>query len=209
MSKLITICIPTLPVRYAMLARVMRELYQQAQDSGQPDAIEILTDDRIKITTGQKRTELYQKAQGKYISSVDDDDTVYPYYLQKILDSIEYYPDAVAMNGIMTTNTRNQQHWFISKDLPYDSAIRFDGATVYPRFHNHLSPIRAEIAKAYPFPDKSKYEDYDFAQRIDNDKAIKSEVIIGTSFAEWMNDNKLLKPEFPMYHYRFMPNKII
>src|SRR5882672_4408840 len=166
-EPILSILIATMPTRYPMLARLLREFhYQMDLLKITTEQVEILMDDSLSVSTGVKRNNLYQKAAGKYSVSVDDDDSVYPNYLEEILKAAAQDPDAIGMNGIMTTNGRNEQKWFISKDNQYCARTRFDGSTVYERFNNHISPIRSEIAKQFAFPDKIIEEDYDFAKQI-------------------------------------------
>lgn len=156
-----------------------------------PGQVEILIEvDNGEISTGKKRNILYQRAQGEYVSSIDDDDWVYPYYIEEILNAVKTKPDAVAMNGVMTTNGRDSATWDISRLNPYMTA-KNRGRTHYLRFHNHLSPIKREIALQYPFPDKKFQEDYDFGKAMADAEAIKTEV----------------KVKRPMYEYRFKPLK--
>ncbi len=156
-----------------------------------PGQVEILIEtDNGEITTGAKRNILYGKARGEYVSSVDDDDWVYPYYMEEILKAIQTGPDAVAINGIMTTDGRHSATWDISYLNPYMTAqIRHQ--THYLRFHNHLSPIKREIVLQYPFPDQTFQEDYVFAKAMADAQAIKTEV----------------KVKKPMYEYRFRTHK--
>lgn len=199
----LSICIATLPNRYPLLASLLRNIYSQITDES---AIEILTNDSTELTTGMKRRLLYQAAKGDYICSIDDDDEVYSYYISEILKAVESNPDAIGMNGIMTTDGKNECKWFISYKNSYTAVRRFDKSIVYSRYHNHLSPIKASIAKQFPFIDQTKYEDFDFAKKIHASGLIKSEVIIGTTLIQWMKI-QAKKVDKPMYHYKYKTDK--
>lgn len=192
-----------------MFSRMLRELYYQIDQLEATELVEVIPDDRTEISVGNKRQNLYAIASGKYICSIDDDDTIYPYYLNEILNAIKSDPDAVGTNGIITWDGRKEQKWFISKDNPYDAQTRFDNTTVYARFHNHLSPIRATIAKQFKFPDKSMQEDYDWALQVHNSGLIQTEVCIGTTLSEWMNNPHLKTTQLPIYHYRYVARKTV
>lgn len=196
-----------MPKRYASFARLLRELYQQINDLSASDKVEVLPDDRLGISTGLKRNALFQKAKGKYVCCVDDDDVVFPYYIKELLLALESEPDAVAMNGFMTWDGRRHEKFFISKDLPYEAVTRFDGTIVYARFHNHLSTIKKEIALTVPFPDAYTGEDYFYALGIHNSGLIKTEVAIGTTFADWMNHSNHKEIDKPMYYYDYKTKK--
>lgn len=206
-EPLLSICIPTLPVRYGMLARLLREIHYQVNECGATELVEILTDDAVGTHVGMKRRVLYMKAKGKYICCVDDDDTIYPYYIKEILAAIESDPDVVGTNGIMTWDGRREQKWFISIKNPYEAQTRFDGSVVYARFPNHLSPVRAAIARQFPFIDVKIAEDYDYAKKLNDSGLLKTEVCIGTTLEQWMIDRTLHAPHKPLYHYRFVSNK--
>lgn len=187
---ILSICICTLEKRKVLLDILLAHLNKQIIE---PDTVEILIEsDRGEKSVGEKSNRLYQRATGKYIQRVDDDDWVSDQFIYEVLKAATTGPDAIAMNGTMTLHGRFHATWDISMYNPYTETKK-NGSTHYLRFHNHLSPIKSEIAKAFPFPDKRLYEDYEFAQAIHDAGAIKSEI-------------KIAKP---MYEYRFIndPNK--
>lgn len=202
-QPLISICIATLYKRAGLLARLLRELHNQIEETAASELVELLVEpDDGQMTTGAKRNKLYAEAKGKYVCSVDDDDWISRWYILELLRAAVFDHDAIAMNGTMTTNGRNEQKWFISKDLPYTSAFDQRRQTVFLRYHNHISCIRREIALQCPFPDKSMHEDSDFALAIHKSGLIKTEAIIGTSWPTFMNDRNC-RAELPMYKYLF------
>ena len=78
----LSILICTLPERKAYLARLLGILSPQVIQG----KVEVLTDDtpRGVITTGQKRNNLLNRAKGKYIVFIDDDDMVPGHYVNRI-----------------------------------------------------------------------------------------------------------------------------
>jgi len=190
MTPTLSICICSLWSRAGMLASLLRNLEEQAILF--PGAIEILVEvDNGELPTGTKRNILYRKATGKYVVSVDDDDEPAPYYVEEVLKAAESDPDAVAMNGTMTTDGGQPETWDISRLNPYGMVWKSGRKRHYLRYHNHLSPIRRIIALRFPFPDKYIQEDYEFATALHKARAIKTEV----------------KVERPMYHYKFNSKK--
>lgn len=178
----LSILIPTLPERYPMLSVLLEHLGKQAEQySGQ---VEILIDDRGReITTGQKRNELLQKAQGYYSVFVDDDDWIPDYYVEEILKAITTLPDVLAINGYMTTNGTNRVNWKIYLGADY---IARDG--IYHRFPNHITPMKTSAAKQVLFPKVSYGEDYAWACALRDSGVLKTQVVI----------------EKEMYHYKFV-----
>jgi glycosyltransferase involved in cell wall biosynthesis len=203
---ILSICIATLPKRHPLLASLLRNIISQIGKADNGTSVEILTNDSTSLTTGAKRKLLYQLAKGKYICSIDDDDYIYPYYISEILKATENNPDAIGMNGIITTDGRSEKKWFISMKNNYEAVKRGDGSTCYSRYHNHLSPIRAEIAKQFPFIDATRFEDADFAKRVHDSGLIKTETCIGTTLEQWLKTHypKTVKP---MYHYKYISAK--
>lgn len=184
---MLSILICSLHKRVNIFTALMQDLANQAYNK----PVEILSEvDSGEMTTGEKRNKLLQRAEGKYIVFVDDDDYIYPYYIEEILKASESDPDAMAINGSMTTNGGNEIQWFIAKDNPY-CAVQRNGREVYLRFQNHISPIRGEIAKLFKFPHATLGEDYVWALAIHKSGLIKTESTI----------------EKPMYIYKYLTNK--
>lgn len=204
---ILSICICSLYRRAHLLHPLVTELVKQIREINAENKVEIITRvDHGKIPTGIKRNELYNEAKGIYVSSVDDDDEVFPYYVKEIIKAAETLPDAIAMNGLMTWDGMRKQRWWISKDLPYTAHSDGLGNVAYLRFHNHLSPIKKSIAIKYPFPPKFMEEDYAFALALHSSGDIKTEVVIGTPWNEFWQTKKCL---LPMYHYKFITKKTI
>ena len=184
--KKLSILICSLDERIGKLSLLLRQL-----DKQKTDEVEIITasDNRV-ITTGAKRNKLVNEATGKYACFIDDDDWVHDWYVEEILKAIETDPDAVAMNGIMTTNGRDFKTWDISMHNQYRTERR-RGIVHYVRYHNHLSPVKLEIMRQFPFKDITIGEDFDYATRMHESGLIKTEA-------------KIIRP---MYEYRYISNK--
>ena len=119
--------------------------------------------DAGETTTGGKRNQLLQWANGKYVVFVDDDDDVMPYYIEEILKAAEQDCDCIGMCGIMTTNGGNEIGWELSKDFKNDTVIR-NGRSFYTRTTNHISPVKRELALKAMFPEISNGEDKGYSE---------------------------------------------
>lgn len=179
----ISILIPTLPNRKHLLDNLLLKLYNQT--SKYPGDCEVLCDYRGKeVTTGTKRTDLVNRAFGKYIIFIDDDDDIPDYYIEELIKAYETNSDCFAINGKMTTDGAKEIKWRLSKD--YDNiTIKENGVDVYLRKTNHITAVKREIALKCPFPNKSNAEDKSYSDAIN--KFLKSEFVIS----------------LPMYHYQF------
>lgn len=189
-EPILSICIVTLVKRTGMLASLLRNLSEQADKY--PGQVEfVVKSDSGELTTGAKRNLAYREATGKYVVSIDDDDEVSPWYVEEILKGATADPDAMAINGTMTTNGYSLATWDISRLNPYGRVAKPGNKTHYLRYHNHISPIRRSIAIQFPFPDKTHQEDFDFATAVHKARVIKTEVKIAR----------------PMYHYKYVSVK--
>lgn len=187
----LSICICSLHKRDHFLQAMLLNLNEQIDRLNVADKVEILLEiDGGELTTGAKRNMLYHRAKGKYVCCVDDDDDLPVYYIEEMLRAAAQDKDAIAINGTMTTDGKRECQWFISRLNPYLRQNR-RGKIVYLRFHNHLSPVKRDIALRFPFPNKVKGEDYAYALALHRARAIKTETIITK----------------PMYHYRYLSNK--
>lgn len=185
---ILSILIPTVPQRTALFLELHKEINNQIDMCNAYGLVELISDIAPvgSKTTGQKRNDLLNAAQGEYIWFIDDDDMIMPNAIHNVLTALEQKPDALAICGIMTTNGRDKKEWYISKDLEY-TADYSKGYEVYLRPTNHITPTKKEIAKLIKFEDKSNFEDYTYCMELKKLGLIKTEVKINE----------------PVYHYRY------
>lgn len=144
--------------------------------------VEIISNLHETDNVGKKRNDLLSHAKGDYIVFIDSDDTIAHSYVSEILKAIESGPDCVGINGIITTNDKDQRQWFISKEYKRWYTGK-DG--IYYRTPNHISPVRRELALQAGFPEIAHGEDAEYSRRLY--PLLHNEVIIET----------------PLYHYKF------
>lgn len=188
----LSILIPTMYKRAGMLAFMLREIHRQIEEGSFSEIVEVLVKaDDGEVSTGNKRNDLLREATGEWVVFVDDDDEISPIYLSEIIKALETNPDAVGINGTITTNGSNEKRWFISKDHGYCSARDEEGREIYMRYNNHLSPTRRSIALQVGYPDVYVGEDYSYATTLHNLGLIKTEATI----------------QIPIYKYKFLTHK--
>jgi hypothetical protein len=169
---ILSILIPTLESRIALLDRLQRILYEQIEKCHAFDKVEILTDsDNGGKIVGEKRNHLLQAAKGKYVVGIDDDDLVTRHYIYEILEAAKKDPDSMGINGTMVTHTTFT--WDIRQGNPY-----VQRGNHYLRYPNHITPIRTSIAKQFKFPHQNTGEDYIWATKLRDSGLLKTEVII-------------------------------
>ena len=156
----LSILICTIPERSQMF-RVLHDKISQQIKKIKTNGVEIISNDQIGISTGQKRNLLISQSVGDFIVFIDDDDDIYDYYVEEILKSINENPnaDCIGINGIISFNGENHQKWFISKKFER----WYESAGVYYRTPNHISPIRRTIAQLVGFPNIHHGEDFAYS----------------------------------------------
>jgi glycosyltransferase involved in cell wall biosynthesis len=188
---ILSILIPTLPERKHFLNEMLTNISEQIERNNAWDKFEVLIDERDKsFTTGYKRNDLLRKSKGKYVWFVDDDDYIWPYSIEEILNASQKNPDVIGINGIMTTDGSKQVDWEIRIGHPY-KAVQKNGKEYYLRFPNHITPMKREHAVKVKFPDKFTFEDYEWAKTLNDAGYLKTQEII----------------EKPIYHYRCRTRK--
>ena len=174
-NPLLSILIPTIEGREGFFKTITNKLtYQITKDAINKVELLFYKDKRGQKTTGHKRNVLIEKAKGKFVVFVDDDDDVSSDYVFEIIKAIEDNPsvDAIGIRGVYTST--NEQ-------TPFETSIKWSWEKTngfYTRYINHISPIKKEIASAIKFPDKTIGEDYDYVMQLKKSKLIKTEVVI-------------------------------
>lgn len=169
----LSILICTLPKRKLFLERLRAILVPQIDDH-----TEILFDHSAIDTIGTKRNRLLQKAQGKYVAFIDDDDRVSDDYIEKLMEGINKGVDCCSLIGVITDDGVNPRVFHHSiKYSRYETVSDPSGYSdiMYLRFPNHLSCIRADIAKMFTFPETNHGEDTDWATQIHHSGLLMTE----------------------------------
>jgi glycosyltransferase involved in cell wall biosynthesis len=149
-----------MPERSEMFRALQCKILEQIEKT-KANEVELLSNDRMDVSTGQKRNMLIDSSSGDFVVFVDDDDDVYDCYIEEILKTITENPnvDCIGINGLISFNGQNHKKWFISKKFER----WYESAEVYYRTPNHISPIRRTIAKLVPFPNIHHGEDFAYS----------------------------------------------
>ena len=184
--KKLSILICSLEKRKDLLDRLLKILCPQV--CKYENEIEVIIEtDNGEMIIGKKRNVLIDKAQGEYISFIDDDDTVADDYIKLTMDAIQQSPDVIGIIGVMTKNGRNPKTFIHS--LKYDNWFEKDG--VYFRMPNHLNPVKKEYAKIAKFPEINHGEDHNYSSKLYDLLKGKKEIFIDS----------------PIYFYDFRESK--
>lgn len=182
--KLLSILICTIPSRNKMFNILLKNIEEQISKSKYKDLVEVAYDDSVGISVGKKRNLLLDKAQGKFVVYIDDDDEVHNEYVDKICICIDNNPDidCIAINGLISFDGKDEKKWFISKLF----GKWYESNGIYYRTPNHISPIRRDIANQVRFPEINHGEDFSYSVGVL--KYLHKEAKIDT----------------PLYHYKFI-----
>lgn len=159
----LSICILTYPGRRTQLDLLIDHLYAQII-SMRPRQVEVLVDASPAPSLGHKRQRLLDRAAGRFVAFVDDDDWVSHDYVGRTVAALESMPDAdcASLSGIVTTDGERTE--------PFEHSIRYkewkEERGVHERTPNHLNAVRTEIARSVGFGDINHGEDHDYSKRL-------------------------------------------
>jgi hypothetical protein len=194
----LSICICTVPERSAQLGRLIDYFEFQIStindfmdSTCDPAEVEIVVDDRIDASVGEKRQALLERARGHFVAFVDDDDWVSHDYVRRVLCAVKSASDVdcASLSGVMTTNGEAPQSF--EHSINYLEWGERDGVLV--RAPNHLNAVRRELALKAGFPAKSHGEDYEYSTRL----------------RPLLNKQANVDGDGPLYYYWYVPSKSV
>jgi len=155
-----SVLIPTIPGREASLQSLLTSIREKIGRLAPHLHVEycIAFDNREK-SIGAKREELLQKANGKYMAFIDDDDAITDAYIEDLRDMI------AGRYHVMRLRGQIQQFTFThSLQNKLTDMMARDG--VFLRPPNHLNPMLTDVAKLVHFGDAVRGEDLDWTIRL-------------------------------------------
>jgi glycosyltransferase involved in cell wall biosynthesis len=179
----LTVCILSLPDRLNFLSSLLQELYSQPLQYLKKTEILIAVDTK-QYTIGEKRNQLLDAAKGKYITFIDDDDSISPNYLESIFKGIELGVDGIGITGMYAPVVGTHKKFKCSKDYIWE-----EKPDAYYRSIQHICPIKTEIAKKVRYPHINFTEDKLYADSV--------QPFINTDY----------KIEEVIYHYKYRHKK--
>lgn len=145
-APLWTILIATLGQRRELLRNQLGALMPQVERAA--GAVKVLAAwDNGESRLDVKRQSLVDAVDTEYLSFIDDDDLVRPYFVAAVLRALERRPDYV---GFKVQTHRNGRPWRIATHrLEYDGWYRV--ANQFRRDITHANPMRTAIARTADF----------------------------------------------------------
>jgi len=185
---LLTIGIVTLKEREEKLLRLINAMKQHTTPENMECVELLINSDEGQKAVGHKRNEVLQKARGKFVCFVDDDDLVSDHYINMIVSLIRENPklDCIGFMGLFYND--GKPHMTFKHANMYRGNYK-DSEGIQYRPANHLNPVKTDIAKQIGFPENKNFgEDSDYSDLLLRSNLIQNEMII---------DNEV------MYHYLF------
>jgi len=167
-----SILIPTIPGREKGLSEVIATIREKVGRVAPDLRYEFcLAFDNREMSIGKKRQQLLEKAKGKYLSFIDDDDTITDAYIEDLWATIQGGYHTMRLRGQMS------QYTFVHSteiQLSFPMATNTD-PPVFQRPPNHLNPMLSDVAKLVPFKDAVNGEDLDWTLSLYKAKFIETE----------------------------------
>jgi hypothetical protein len=158
-----SVLIPTMTGREQTLSRVLDSLHEKLRRLAPGLRVEVCLEyDNRETSVGSKRQALLQRARGKYVSFIDDDDDITDAYIEDL--------QACLQGGHQVMRLRGQMggHPFVhSTEITLNHPMAtMDEPALFQRPPNHLNPMLADIAKLVSFKDATYGEDLDWTVRL-------------------------------------------
>ncbi len=132
-------------------------------------SVEILVDDSKPyleggLSIGGKRDLLVQRAGGKYLCFIDDDDQVTPNYIETLVRLCNEGQDIVTFRALI----KNDHYWsLIDMSLANKVNEEVNPSSIIPRTPWHICPVLAQHAKSEQFNTKLIHnDDWDWMERV-------------------------------------------
>lgn len=174
---LLSILIPTLESRAALFGKLTAELRRQIEAGGSDGAVEIVSEcDDGRLAVGAKRNTLLDRARGDYVVFVDDDDQVSSDYVATIAATLRAHPGVDCLGIRVLIYFRGTHPSEAIHSIRYSDLSSKGGRYFRPPYI--LNPIRREIAARYRFAEVRYSEDFDWALRMVDDRALQREAMV-------------------------------
>lgn len=159
---LLSILIPSVPSRRKTFTQnILDQIETQIESLNRSDVEVLNLYDNKTRKLGQKRNDLINLAQGKFLVFIDDDDVVSDDYLLQILNAIDNNSDTdcVVFDVICTVNDGTELLCKYGIELEYNHVSPEQGITWTGKpAHTHV--YRTELAKKCVFPLTNYGEDF-------------------------------------------------
>lgn len=170
-----TILVPTLGERAALFRRLMEVLLPQTERAA--DRVEVVGWwNNGSPSLPKIRQTMIQNARTDYVSFVDDDDLVPPYFVSEVLAALDLRPDYVGFQVQCYSDGAPTAVAYHS--LEYKRWRNLTGR--YERDISHINPIRTDLARTASFAKAraGAAEDRIWADQLRRSRVLRKQVVI-------------------------------
>jgi hypothetical protein len=155
-----SVLIPTIVGRETSLRTLLESVREKVARIAPDLRVEYCIElDNREMSVGMKREKLLQKANGKYMSFIDDDDNITDAYIEDLLATIRGNYHVMRLRGEIRPYTFTHS----VENKITDNMARGD---VFVRPPNHLNPMMTDVAKLIHFGNAVRGEDLDWTIRL-------------------------------------------
>lgn len=169
---ILSILIPSIPKRKDRL-NVLRDCLECRIESivkqhEMLGTVEVIIDDSKSfldggLSIGKKRESLVNRAKGKYLCFLDDDESIAPNYVESLLRLCNFDLDICTFRAISKLETA----WgLVDMRLSYKFNDQFSPEFTIRRMPFHICPVRSAFAKLYQFEDINNAEDSRWMEKV-------------------------------------------
>jgi hypothetical protein len=193
-----SVLIANIPGREESLRRLLNSLHEKRNRICPSMRMEVCIGfDNKEQSIGQKREGLLQKAQGKYISFVDDDDEVTDAYIEDLWAMIQGGFHTMRLWGQMS------EHRFVHSTTVKDTDFMATKTNppYFQRPPNHLNPMLSDVAKLIHYKNAVYGEDLDWTLQLYRSGFLQTEYRSDDSRTHYiynMGDRKIHPSTVPM-----------
>jgi len=149
--------------------------------------VNVFIDDSRYKKIGKKRNDLLDRADGKYVCFIDDDDRISERYIELLMDGIKKNVDCCSLKGVITEDGKRPflfEHSIKYTEYKTNESVVMDLDMIgwnqpnkvrYERYPNHLNCIKSSIAKQFRYPEINHGEDTDFATQMFKSGVLQTE----------------------------------
>lgn len=167
-----SVLIPTIPGRELKLQSLVAAVREKVNRIAPEIRLDICIDfDNRESPIGAKRQRLLEKAQGKYLCFIDDDDDITDAYVEDVLGMIRGGFHTMRLYGNMSGYT-----FVHTLDMKLtDPMATLDEPAIFQRPPNHLNPMLSDVAKLIRFKNAVYGEDLDWSISLISSKFLQTQ----------------------------------
>jgi hypothetical protein len=171
MTPILSILTPGIPerdhLRIELLIKVRRQWIALENTHPTLGTIEMIIDDSKSflnggLSIGKKRESLVQRATGKFICFLDEDEDIAPNYVETLVRLCQSDADVITFRSFAKTDF----YWSVIEMRLGNPNEEATPDRIVKRNAWHICPVKSEYAKLYPFEDTNYSEDWNWMEKV-------------------------------------------